>query len=812
MAVSDYEKLGVFYLGKSLSSDQTTLGGLELYDSKDLTTHGVIVGMTGSGKTGLAIDLLEEAAIYGIPVIAIDPKGDLGNLALTFPQLRPEDFQPWVDPAEAVRRGQSIQEAARETAANWKKGLADWDQPPERIQSFRDKAEVVIYTPGSQAGIPLRVLQSFDPPSDVILKNAEAFRERVQSATAGLLALLGIDADPIRSREQILIANLMDRAWRDGKSVTLPSLIRDLQKPPFDKVGVLDIDSFFPAKDRFELAMSLNNLLASPGFSAWMEGEPLDIPSLLYGPNGQPRISILSIAHLSDSERMFFVTILLNELVAWVRAQSGTSSLRALLYMDEVFGYFPPTANPPSKVPMLTLLKQARAFGVGVLLATQNPVDLDYKGLSNCGTWFIGRLQTERDKLRVLDGLEGASTAAGKSFDRAKMEATISGLGKRIFLMNNVHDEAPVLFQTRWSLSYLRGPITREQIALLMNARKAANPVTAPASSSASSDQVAAAASDRPVLPPGIPEFFLPLRRELPGGAQLIYQPALFGLAKVRFVQAATGIDVGQSLCCLTLVEGDLPADPWEEADTEAGEPVLEKSPHEHGQFATLPSELANARKFASLTAALRDHLYRVHRLKVWRNKEYKIVSAPDEAERDVRQRFAQTIREMRDLAVEKLRATYAPKFRTLEDQIRRAEQRVASEKEQGNQQMLSTALGGLATMASILLGNKKLTATNVSKVTTTAKQAGRVLKERGDLANASETKEVVQQRMQELNAALETEIAKLQERFDPESIGLEEIQLQPKKTDISVTRVALVWQPTAIGTDGTITDLSTDE
>src|SRR5690606_12942136 len=218
------------------------------------------------------------------------------------------------------------------------------------------------------------------------------------------------------------------------------------------RVGVVDLDTFFPAKDRLALGMKLNNLLASPSFASWLAGEPLDVQRLLYTADGKPRLSILSIAHLSESERMFFVTILLNEVVAWMRTQPGTGSLRAIVYMDEVFGYFPPTANPPSKRPMLTLMKQARAYGVGCVLATQNPVDLDYKGLSNAGTWFLGRLQTERDKLRVLEGLEGASAAAGASFNRQQMEALLASLGNRVFLMNNVHEDQPVLFQDRKSV------------------------------------------------------------------------------------------------------------------------------------------------------------------------------------------------------------------------------------------------------------------------------------------------------------------------------------------------------------------------
>src|SRR5262245_41677154 len=464
------EGLGVFYLGKGyeLASKKPT-EDLLLYDSKDLTTHAVCVGMTGSGKTGLCLALLEEAGIDNIPAIIIDPKGDLSNLLLTFPQLRAEDFEPWLDPAEATTKGITTAQLAAKTAEQWKLGLAASQQDGARIQRFRDAVDFAIYTPGSSAGLPLTVLRSFDAPPQSTRDNNEAMREAVSASAAGLLGLLGIDADPLKSREHILLSNILDRAWRDGKNLDMEALIRRIQSPGIDKVGVMDLESFFPAKERFELAMQLNNLLASPGFSAWMEGEPLDVQRLLYTPQGKPRLAILSISHLSDAERMFFVTILLSEVISWMRAQPGTSSLRALFYMDEVFGYFPPSRNPPSKGPMLTLLKQARAFGLGIVLATQNPVDLDYKGLSNTGTWFIGRLQTERDKARVLEGLEGASASQGAKFDRQAMERTLAGLGSRVFLMNNVHEDAPVVFGTRWTLSYLCGPLTRSQIKTLMD-------------------------------------------------------------------------------------------------------------------------------------------------------------------------------------------------------------------------------------------------------------------------------------------------------------------------------------------------------
>ncbi len=492
--MSDFEKLGMFYLGRGYDlEDATVLDDLLLYEAKDLTTHGICVGMTGSGKTGLCISLLEEAAIDGIPAIVIDPKGDMGNLMLTFPELEPKSFLPWIDRDEAARQGRTPEQHAAKVANMWRDGLADWGEGPERIARLREAADVAIYTPGSTSGMPVSVLGSFAAPSAELLADAGALGDRIESAVSGLLSLVGIDADPVRSREHILLANILSSAWSRGESLDLAGLIREIQDPPFDRVGVFDLESFYPSKDRFELAIALNNLLASPGFAAWMEGDPLDVRTLLYAPDGRPRISVMSIAHLSDAERMFFVTILLNEIVAWMRSQPGTSSLRALLYMDEIYGYFPPTAKPPSKKPMLTLLKQARAYGLGVLLATQNPVDLDYKGLSNTGTWFIGRLQTERDKLRVLDGLEGASVAAGTEFDRSQLDQILSGLGKRVFLMHNVHEDAPVIFHTRWAMSYLRGPLTAAQIQTLMTPRK--QQVTAPVAASVSA----------PVAPPPAP-------------------------------------------------------------------------------------------------------------------------------------------------------------------------------------------------------------------------------------------------------------------------------------------------------------------
>ena len=387
--MKDFEKLGIFYLGKEYDlAGRKMKEDLLLYDAKDLVTHAVCVGMTGSGKTGLGIGLLEEAAIDGIPAIIVDPKGDLTNLLLTFPDLKAEDFLPWINADDARKKDLSPEKFAAKQADLWKNGLAQWGQDGARIQRLRDAAEFVIYTPGSEAGIPVSILKSFSAPDSVILEDTDLLRERINTTVTSLLSLMGIEADPLQSREHILLSNILNDFWQQGKDLDLAGLINAIQAPPMTKIGVFDLESFFPSKDRFGLAMKLNNLLAAPGFNIWLEGEPLDIDRILFSGSGKPRLSIFSIAHLNDAERMFFVSLLLTQILGWMRTQSGTTSLRSLFYMDEIFGYFPPVANPPSKAPLLSLLKQARAFGLGIVLATQNPVDLDYKGLSNTGTWI----------------------------------------------------------------------------------------------------------------------------------------------------------------------------------------------------------------------------------------------------------------------------------------------------------------------------------------------------------------------------------------------------------------------------------------
>ena len=792
--MQDYEKLGVFYLGREYdAATRAPSDNLLLYDSRDLTTHAVCVGMTGSGKTGLCLALLEEAGIDGIPAICIDPKGDLGNLLLTFPHLQAAEFLSWIDPGEAQRKGLSVEQAAAQTAESWKNGLAQWGQTPERIGKFRDAVDLAIYTPGSEAGLPLSVVRSFAAPPADLLQDTAALRERIATVVSGLLALLDRDANPINSRDHVLLSTIFEDAWRKGTGLDMASLIGAVQKPSFEKVGAFDLETYYPAKERLQLAMAINNLLASPGFAAWLSGEPLDIQRLLFTAAGKPRISVISIAHLSDQERMFIVTLLLNEVIAWMRSQSGTSSLRAIVYMDEIFGYFPPTANPPSKQPMLTLLKQARAFGVGCVLATQNPVDLDYKGLANAGTWMIGRLQTERDKLRVLEGLESAVPGS----DRAALDKMISGLTPRVFLMRNVHDDAPVLFQSRWALSYLKGPLTGVEISKLMAPLRSATPAPASTPARAPTNE----AASRPSIPSDVPEYFLAATA---AGESLLYKPMVMGTAKLHFVDAKLALDQWQTTAYLAPLSDDGGQILWDQAQSVPElKSRLSKAAAPSSTFAQLPAGALRTQSYAAWGKALAAHLFESARSEVLVADALKATSPPGMSEGDFRAQLTLAAREQRDAAVADLKRKYAPKLAAIEEQLRRGAERIERERSQLSQQRMQSAFSIGASVLGALLGRRTLSATNVNRAASAARAATRIGRESGDVDRANEGLEVTQQRQKDLQQQFDTDAAALETRFDASAVTLRKVQVSPHKSDIAVGEVALVWTPWRKGADG---------
>jgi hypothetical protein len=801
--MADFEGLGVFYLGREYDPASATRSDVPvLYDSKDLVTHALIVGMTGSGKTGLGIALIEEAALDGVPVIVIDPKGDLSNLLLTFPQLRASDFEPWINPDDAARTGKPASAFAAGEAERWKQGLAAWQQDGSRITRLREAADVAIYTPGSSIAMPVSVLSTLAPPPN---DDTETFQEQVHITASSLLALAAIEADPIKSREHMLLSAVLTAAWQAGETLDLGALVQRVQQPPMTRVGVIDVDSFFPPKDRFAFAMSLNALLASPSFALWTKGVPLDIAAFLRSAAGKPRVSIFSIAHLDDAQRMFFVSLLLTAVAGWMRRQSGTSSLRAIVYMDEIFGFFPPVSNPPSKPPLLTLLKQGRAAGLGVVLATQNPVDLDYKGLSNIGTWWLGRLQTDRDKQRVLDGLEGAGATA--AFDRGGLDRLLSSLKPRVFLMRNVHDAGLTVFESRWALSYLRGPLGREEIKRLHAASSTSAqsaPEVAPATRPASGTIAATAGAtplsaaeqppvSRPVMPPGVPQFFAPQ-----ASAARRLRPVVYGAAEVRYVDRKLKLDDIQTVhLAAPIADGPVPLD-WRDADEVAITPdSLEAAPPASGnvQYEPVPAPASRPANYTAWGRELAAHLSANRPIEILVSTATGDASRPGESERDFRARLQHATRESRDRAVDALRKRYAPKAAALDERLRRAKQAVERENEQASGQRMQTAISMGATLLGALLG-KKGSLGGVGRATTAARGIGRSMKESKDIARAQETVAAIEAQRAELEEQLAAETAAIQAQTDAGQTALEKVLVNPKKTQVTVKLIALVWTP----------------
>ncbi len=799
-----YEKLGAFYLGRGYDLEKKELQeDLIMYDSKDLVTHGVVLGMTGSGKTGLCLALLEEAAMDGIPLIAIDPKGDIGNALLTFPNLSPEEFKPWVNTDDARRKAISVDEFATQQSDLWKKGLGDWGQSADRIKKLRETVDMAIYTPGSNAGLPVSILSSLDCPPSEVMDDAETLGDRIESTVSSMLGLMDIEADPVQSPEHILLSNIISHCWKKGQNVSLENLVRHIQQPPIRKVGVVDIDTFMPEAKRTALAMKMNNLIASPGFASWLEGEPLNIQRMYYTAEGKPRITIFNIAHLNDSERMFFVSLLMNQLLGWMRTQQGTTSLRAMFYMDEIYGYLPPTAMPPSKKPMMILLKQARAFGLGILLATQNPVDLDYKALANIGTWWIGRLQTERDKARLLDGLEGAVSGSGGKFDRREMEVAISGLGNRVFLMNNVHEDGPAIFHVRWIMSYLSGPLAKDQIKRLMDPIRPAKKVAAAGEDDGflPPGATSAPAADRntikPKLPEGTAEYFLPSDVS---ADSLCYVPAILRNAIVNFDDAKRKITGRSSVTLVNPIDINNQRVTWDKFVEIPRDVDLSKwstDATEGAEFTDLPGAAMKSSTYTSIKKDYTDWVYANHTLDVNYSPVLEAYSNPGEKVDEFKARIAQTARELRDKAIEELREKTTKTLKSIEDKAIKAQVKVDAQKAQANSAKLSAAVSIGTSILGAFLGRKSgIGAIGSMMKGSTITSASRVMREGQEAAAAEAELTRFQQDMADLNKTLEDETQKIRDQFDPTTLALETFKLTPTKNKIQPDAIGILWLP----------------
>lgn len=771
-----YEKLGLFYLGKDTNKqDMKVTEVLTLLKNKDFTTHAAIIGMTGSGKTGLGISLIEEAAIDNIPSIVIDPKGDMGDLCLTDPGFSSTSFEPWVKDEARAKEADPV-EYAQKISTMWKEGIESWSQSVERVQKFHN-VKKTIYTPGSSAGVAINVLSSLDAPPQEIMEDSDTFSSYLKSTATSLLSLVGIEADPLESKEYILLAQIITQSWIEAESLSIESIIAKIINPSFAKIGVLSLDDFYPQAARFSLATKFNSLLASPNFSLWLKGESLDIQKLLYDDQGKAKIAIFSISYLNDTERMFFVTLLLNKYIAWMRRQSGTSALKTLLYMDEIFGFFPPTKNPPSKEPMLLLLKQARAFGVGVVLSTQNPVDLDYKGLSNIGTWFIGRLQTTQDIDRVIDGLGGK---IGSSFDKNEIKNLLINLKERTFFLKSVHLDDVRLFTTRWVMSYLKGPLIKEEIASLMQEQKKEQNIPIETVNTVMRSQSRLESYQN--IDASIPQYYEPDYANVN-----IFSPTLAAKVKVHFYQQSKGIDVQREFELYVPLEAKQQIVSWNGARHE--NIAFDRFPHtaaRNAQFYALPDVILEDKGLKKAIGELKESLYQEQSLELLRCVSPKLESNVEESRSDFIVRLQDSLNDKKESEIEKLKSSYGQKEKTLLARLSRTKEQIEKESSDSTGSMIEA---GIAVLGA-LFGR-----TSSAKIGSAVNKGSKILKERGDMSRAQERLATVQEDIEALEQELEGKIDILNEKYNADNCVIETLSIRPSKTDIDVEQCAIVWR-----------------
>ncbi len=767
------------YIGKTFNPADRSLGERFMLDSSDLTTHGIVIGMTGSGKTGLSIGIIEELLKAKVPVIVIDPKGDMGNLALAFDRLAPEQFEPWVDKDDAAREGKSVPAVAAATAAMWTKGLGDWGITVDDVAAYAKGHTVKLFTPGASAGIPLNLIDSLDAPGGDFGENEEEYRDEIDSIVTALLGFIKVEADPISSREYILTFSLIENAWRNGQDLDLESLIGQVANPPIQKIGALPIDAFYPQKERNGLMFALNNLVASPPFQAWRQGDAIDIEEWVRPGDGLPQLSIISTAHLDDEQRIFVTALILNKLKTWMRKQSGTSELRCLFYMDEIFGYFPPTANPPTKKPLLTLLKQARAYGVGILLSTQNPVDLDYKGLGNMGFWAIGRLQTEQDQDRVKQGIASALADSDSGID---FETMIGGVQKRVFLVHDIHRKKPELVNSRWAMSYLRGPITRDEIRKLRGSDEPAGAEGAAESSATAAprtrkrrglggavansiDAAREASAGKSGLPAMAPPLPAPFKAKFlsHGGGELA-EPYVFVKAAVRYKVGGVSSDemtrlLGFRMTAEMAIGELLEQDPLEIAGD------LDTSGPAGLRFADLPAfvQMAGAKGIErQLKSRLDDRL----QVEITFDPVTKKFAGFDEAPEDFALRLGAA-------------SNSSPKRDALELKIRKKQQDLAVKRRDASGRKAEK----WATVGTSILGNIGIFSGRRKRVTGI-----------GSVLSKSRMESTAEQRADALEAEINDLKSQLGEIQTVDPGRFEQRMVKPAATDVSIIRFDIVW------------------
>jgi outer membrane murein-binding lipoprotein Lpp len=798
-----------YYLGRVFDPQKNELTDKPvLMDGRDLTTHGVIVGMTGSGKTGLAVDLLEEAVLAGVPCLVIDPKAEMGNLLLSFPALSPADFAPWVDPAEAERKGKGVDEFAADTAATWKKGLADWGVDAERIKRYREAADFVVYTPGSTASVPINVLNSFQVPRGEIKKDEEAVLDLITGSVSALLSLIGIQADPITSREHILLSKIWEDSWAREQDLNLEKIITFIQDPPLKRVGVFELEGFYPRAERMKLAVALNNVAASPSFAGWRKGVPLDIDFFLKPRGGKPGVSVFYISHLSDPEREFFVTLLLWRLITWMRAQQGSARLRVLVYIDEAVGLLPPyPKDPPTKKPIMTLFKQARAYGIGMVLATQNPVDIDYKALTNAGTWFVGRLQTKNDKERVVEGMTAASKGGVPA---SKIDDMISALSPRVFLLHSVREDTVTHFRTRWAMCYLRGPIGKERLKDLPSAPVFGKAPTEGHETSVPDKPEAAAHAAGGVLLSTPPAVGLKNRYVSPGSAaypifsRLVplektagekgfrFVPALAAQARAKFDDPAAKVAVTQTITRVLFPLTDAPSG-WEKS-VELGETsdFLEDNPVAAGQvigFSPLPEWLTSKDGAKKLAADFASYINASLSLKLFKCPALSVFSTIGETKEAFLARASALAEEEAEKEGEKITRNYKNKIEALQSRIKKEEREQTLREMEYDERKKDELISAGATVLGLVFGRKSL-----SGITRASSKRMMTVKSKAKMEDSEAEIKELNVQLSQLAEELNDEVAAISNRKKEAASAIEEVSITLEKNDILFSDLMILW------------------
>ena len=741
----------------------TTDAGPYTLKRSRLTTHGVVVGMTGSGKTGLCIDLLEEVALSGVPVLAIDPKGDLANLG-----------RPW--PAGEADR--------------WAEGLAASGVSQERIDALRDQVEVVVHTPGSTASRPLDVLGTLTPPPGA---SPEALAEAAESAATALLALAGVEGDPLRDPAPVVTAAIVRAAWEGGETLDAEQVVLRLVDPPFAKVGVFPVDTFWPRDARMKVAMALNAVLASATFAPWRQGEALDIDALLAPIEGKTPVRVLYLAHLDDAQRQFVVGLVLSRLVAWMRRQEGTSDLRALLFFDEVMGYLPPhPARPASKPPLLTLLKQARAIGLGVVLCTQNPVDLDYKALANAGWWAVGRLDTAQDRERVLDGMVGADGT------RSEVASAMQGLPPWTFLVRDVREQGLKRVKSRWAISWLGGPRTLEELRAEASAaphESVAPPVAASAPPQVPDDDTV---PEPPPVPKGLEVRWLrpdhrfrpPLSEVLGSGdhgrsdGAVVYRAALLATADMLFDER--GGFRHQRRAQRVFFPW---ADDAEAVDVELDGGELSSSAAPSARYHLLDGSVDERTEVQRFQKAVRTDLLAGETTQLFKHRPTKLASRGGESRESFEGRVAAAVQEAVDADVAKLRGKVEKQVDRLEAKRADVERSIARYRDEAQAKLASEVVNAGETLFGMLFGGRRRSLTSaVSRRGTTSRAQARV-------SDAEEKLRQLDRDLYDAEVELQDDIAAIEREHEATRDNIEVVEVGLEASDLDI-RFTLVWVP----------------